>query len=204
MEVFNELLSELTPGEEHPEDRRLLHDVSGTCREMQARILELIGLVQHRELTASLLDLNDQMNNQLLRFERYKNNTSAERGAVKSPVSSDDAFSPDEVLTLAMPAAASASASTLPIASIGDVPSIACTGDIPTLTRTGAAPENDFHEIEAWMGEESLLAMIGADPKQLAEAGELDSPRNSTGTDAITEEFDKFLQKRVEAVEKKD
>jgi len=208
MEVFNELLSELTPGEEHPEDRRLLHDVSGTCREMQARILELIGLVQHRELTASLLDLNDQMNNQLLRFERYKNNTSAERGAVKSPVSSDDAFSPDEVLTLAMPAAASASASALPIASIGDVPGIACAGNVPTLTRTGAAPENDFHEIEAWMaeegGEENLLAIIGADPKQLAEAGELDSPRNSTGTDATTEEFDRFLQKRVAAVEKKD
>ena len=35
LKVFNELLSELTPGEEHPEDRRLLHDVSGTCREMQ-------------------------------------------------------------------------------------------------------------------------------------------------------------------------
>ena len=34
-------------------------------------------------------------------------------------------------------------------------------------------------------GEESLLAMIGADPKQLAEAGELDSPRNSTGWDMI-------------------
>jgi len=210
MGVFNELLSELTPGEEHPEDRRLLHDVSGTCREMQARILELIGLVQHRELTASLLDLNDQMNNQLLRFERYKNNTSAERGAVKSPGSSDEAFSPDEVLTLAMPAAAASSASAGPIASIGDVPGIACAGaGVPTLTRTGgAAPENDFHEIEAWMaeegGEQALLAMIGADPKQLAEAGELDSPRNSTGNDAITEEFDRFLQKRVEAVEKKD
>ena len=37
--VFNELLSELTPGEEHPEDRRLLHDVSGTCREMQVLLL---------------------------------------------------------------------------------------------------------------------------------------------------------------------
>ena len=40
---------------------------------------------------------------------------------------------------------------------------------------------------QAWMaeegGEESLLAMIGADPKQLAEAGDLDSPRNSTGWD---------------------
>ena len=38
---------------------------------------------------------------------------------------------------------------------------------------------------QAWMaeegGEESLLAMIGADPKQLAEAGDLESPRNSTG-----------------------
>ena len=34
------------------------------------------------------------------RFERYKNNTSAERGAVKSPVCSDDAFSPDEVLMI--------------------------------------------------------------------------------------------------------
>ena len=33
----------------------------------------------------------------LCRFERYKNNTSAERGAVKSPGSSDEAFSPDEV-----------------------------------------------------------------------------------------------------------
>ena len=36
------------------------------------------------------------------RFERYKNNTSAERGAVKSPVSSDDAFSPDEVMAIVM------------------------------------------------------------------------------------------------------
>ena len=37
-----------------------------------------------------------------VRFERYKNNTSAERGAVKSPVSSDDAFSPDEVMVMVM------------------------------------------------------------------------------------------------------
>jgi len=67
MEVFSELLTELQPGQEHPEDRRLLLDVSATCREMQARVLELVGLVQHRDLTASLLELNDQMNNQLLR-----------------------------------------------------------------------------------------------------------------------------------------
>ena len=45
LKVFNELLSELTPGEEHPEDRRLLHDVSGTCREMQVFNLILILLM---------------------------------------------------------------------------------------------------------------------------------------------------------------
>ena len=43
----------------------------------------------------------------------------------------------------------------------------------------------ETNRYQAWMaeegGEESLLAMIGADPKQLAEAGDLDSPRNSTG-----------------------
>ena len=45
LKVFNELLSELTPGEEHPEDRRLLHDVSGTCREMQVFNLILVLLM---------------------------------------------------------------------------------------------------------------------------------------------------------------
>jgi len=136
MEVFSELLTELQPGQEHPEDRRLLLDVSATCREMQARVLELVGLVQHRDLTASLLELNDQMNNQLLRFERYKNNTSAEIGAAKSPGSSDEAFSPDEVLSLTQPAPAAASAC------------LPAPGNIPTLTRTGATQDQDFHEIE--------------------------------------------------------
>ena len=85
----------------------------------QARVLELVGVIQDRELTAALLDLNDQMNNQLLRssnrqrqgynkqisrFERYKNNSAAERGPVQSPGSSDEAFSPDEVMTLGLPA----------------------------------------------------------------------------------------------------
>ena len=37
-------------------------------------------------------------------------------------------------------------------------------------------------------GEQALLAMIGADPKQLAEAGELDSPRNSTGSEDVVDD----------------
>ena len=49
----------------------------------------------------------------------------------------------------------------------------------------GKSIQIETYRCQAWMaeegGEESLLAMIGADPNQLAEAGELDSPRNSTG-----------------------
>lgn len=74
LDIFNELLTELKPGEEHPEDKKLLDEVSATCKDMQARVVELIGVVENRELTSILLDVNDNMNNQLLRFERYNNN----------------------------------------------------------------------------------------------------------------------------------
>jgi len=93
LEVFSELLSELKPGQEHPEDKKLLLEVSETCKEMQARVLELISIVQHREITAILLDINDNMNNELLRFERYMNNC-GEKSKEKDP----EALSPDEIL----------------------------------------------------------------------------------------------------------
>merc|ERR1719206_984349 len=81
LDIFNELLTELRPGEEHPEDKKLLDEVSATCSEMQARMLELIGVVENRELTSILLDVNDNMNNQMLRFERYNNNVNGKATA---------------------------------------------------------------------------------------------------------------------------
>ena len=44
------------------------------CKEMQKRVMELIGVVENRELTSLLLDVNDNLNNQILRYERYKAN----------------------------------------------------------------------------------------------------------------------------------
>jgi len=74
IDIFNELLTELTPGQEHPEDKQLLVDLSVTCQEMQRRVVELLSVVENRELTSLLLDINDNINNQLLRYERYTNN----------------------------------------------------------------------------------------------------------------------------------
>ena len=74
IDIFNELLTELTPGQEHPEDKQLMVDLSVTCQEMQRRVVELLSVVENRELTSLLLDINDNINNQLLRYERYTNN----------------------------------------------------------------------------------------------------------------------------------
>eukprot|EP00090_Calanus_glacialis_P006459 TRINITY_DN15029_c0_g1_i1.p1 TRINITY_DN15029_c0_g1~~TRINITY_DN15029_c0_g1_i1.p1 ORF type:complete len:425 (+),score=129.60 TRINITY_DN15029_c0_g1_i1:53-1327(+) len=167
MEVFSELLSELRPGQEHPEDKKLLLEVSQTCKEMQARVLELIGIVQHREITASLLDINDNMNNELLRFERYMNNC-GEKSKVKDP----EALSPDEIL-LQVPQAASR-----PISQVSE----------GSASLVKESKETDFEEIEAWMKEHE---------------GDEDFMREEiNGEDAISDEFNKFLEKRVEAVEK--
>lgn len=72
VDVLNELLTELSPGQEHPEDRDLLEELGVTCREMQRRVVELVGVVDNRELTTILLEVNDNLNNQMLRYERYK------------------------------------------------------------------------------------------------------------------------------------
>ena len=55
---------------------------------MQRRVVELLGLVENRDLTSQLLDVNDNINNQLLRYERYNKNTPAP--AASNVTSTDD------------------------------------------------------------------------------------------------------------------
>ena len=67
MSIFSEMLSELTPGLEHPEDRSMFEQLHATCRAMQTRLVELIDQVEDDKLTADLLEVNDNMNNLFLR-----------------------------------------------------------------------------------------------------------------------------------------
>ena len=71
VEVFTELLAEVVPGQAHPEDVALLTEVSRTSEEMQGRIMELVSVVQDRHITAQLLEINDKINNEMIRYERY-------------------------------------------------------------------------------------------------------------------------------------
>lgn len=74
MSILGEMLTALKPGQEDPSDYKLLTDLAHTCRDMQNRIVELIGRVNHDEITAELLRLNDELNNLFLRHQRYEKN----------------------------------------------------------------------------------------------------------------------------------
>lgn len=72
LHVFSEMLGELKPGQEDPDDLQLLIDLHQTIRTMQDRIVQLLGIVNNEEVTGELLVVNDEMNSLFLRFERYE------------------------------------------------------------------------------------------------------------------------------------
>lgn len=74
MVVLNEMLSELSPGKEHPSDIQLLRELHATCKTMQQRLVELISKLANDELTAELLRVNDLLNNLFLRYSRFEKN----------------------------------------------------------------------------------------------------------------------------------
>lgn len=74
MTILSEMLTELKPNQEAPGDYKLLIDLVATCKEMQARIVDLIGKINNDEVTAELLRLNDELNNLFLRHQRYEKN----------------------------------------------------------------------------------------------------------------------------------
>jgi GAT domain len=74
MTIMSEMLTELKPNQESPADYKLLIDLVATCKEMQSRIVDLIGKINNDEITAELLRLNDELNNLFLRHQRYEKN----------------------------------------------------------------------------------------------------------------------------------
>lgn len=119
MAILAEMLSVLKPGQESPDDYALLNELTGTCKEMQSRIVELIGRVQDDELTAEFLRINDELNNLFLRHQRYEKT----RGGGSAVVTS-----PSAVLGAAMgvpgvtPAAAGATVSPQPASAVSNTP----------------------------------------------------------------------------------
>lgn len=89
LKVLREMLSELTPGKEHPDDVQLLTELNTVCREMQTRILDLIRTIVNDEVTYELLVINDEFNNVFEKYDRYMANRSSDPKRIGTDVSSE-------------------------------------------------------------------------------------------------------------------
>ncbi|XP_043946409.1 TOM1-like protein 1 isoform X2 [Protopterus annectens] len=69
--VMSAILLENTHGNENPEDCELLQKLYDTCRLMQERIIELLATMEMDDIASILLQMNDNLNNVFLRYERF-------------------------------------------------------------------------------------------------------------------------------------
>jgi len=69
--LLRELLGNLAPNHEEPEDYSLMQALYATCKEMQKRVLELIPIITNEEVTYELLSVNDEFNSVFEKYQRY-------------------------------------------------------------------------------------------------------------------------------------
>ncbi|XP_004457279.2 TOM1-like protein 1 [Dasypus novemcinctus] len=72
--VMSTILMENTPSSENHEDIELLQKLYKTGREMQERIMDLLVVVENEDVTVELLQVNEDLNNALLGYERFTRN----------------------------------------------------------------------------------------------------------------------------------
>ena len=70
--ILSDMLSQLNPGEEEAAEYALLKDLNSVCRQMQARLMELIEQVSSEDITCELLRVNDDLNQVFVRYDRYE------------------------------------------------------------------------------------------------------------------------------------
>lgn len=100
IEMFQDILKLLESPGATDSDWRLAADLNATCRQMKARIVDLIERVANEDLTIELLRLNDDLNNIFTKYDRLVKN-SGKQARVDQPAA------PSE---LSAPAAASSTA----------------------------------------------------------------------------------------------
>merc|ERR1712062_13860 len=174
MTILSDMLTELLPGREHQDDKTLLEQLHGTCRAMQSRLVELIDQVDDDKLTADLLEVNDNMNNIFLRYERYeKNQVQAKHGAIRK--------GPPVALPVSQGASGGGGGGGAQSKSLMDAPLIDFSVSEPSASQVPSLAnfqDDDAHNLAEWIGEKNI---------------------DTDG--ATTQEFDQFLAERAAANE---
>ncbi|XP_008583366.1 PREDICTED: TOM1-like protein 1 isoform X1 [Galeopterus variegatus] len=74
VKVMFTILMENAPGSENHEDIELLQKLYKTGRDMQERIMDLLVVVENEDVTVELLQVNEDLNNAILGYERFTRN----------------------------------------------------------------------------------------------------------------------------------
>ncbi|XP_003467084.1 TOM1-like protein 1 isoform X2 [Cavia porcellus] len=72
--VMSAILMENTPGSENSDDLELLQKLYKTGREMQERIMDLLVVVENEDVTIELIQVNEDLNEAILGYERFIRN----------------------------------------------------------------------------------------------------------------------------------
>ncbi|XP_061084072.1 target of Myb1 membrane trafficking protein-like isoform X1 [Conger conger] len=83
--VMSEMLNQLTPGHAQQSDTELLQQLYTVCRQMQDRVVELIPRLAEEGLIEELLAVNDDLNNNFLRYHRFERLSSTQNVAQQIP-----------------------------------------------------------------------------------------------------------------------
>ncbi|KAM5274433.1 TOM1-like protein 1 [Ctenodactylus gundi] len=74
VKVMSAILMENRPESENHEDLELLQKLYKTGREMQERIMDLLVVVENEDVTVELIQVNEDLNNAILGYERFMRN----------------------------------------------------------------------------------------------------------------------------------
>lgn len=182
MSILAEMLSVLKPGQELPDDYALLNELTATCKEMQSRIVDLIGRVQDDELTAEFLRINDELNNLFLRHQRY------EKSRAQSTTGAAAVTSPSAVLGAAMG---------VPVAGVAAATAGAAAPVVPaTAGAVSNTPQSDQLLIDLIESSEDNLPQAFGQMQLGAGGGAAASP--AVAATGAADEFDMLAQSRTD------
>lgn len=146
--VFNDMLTNIQPGQEKADDVTLLQQLNASCRQMQTRVMDLVQQVQNDDFTGELLRINDDLLNAFVRYDRFERQRQSQRAGA-TPVDGQ------------VPTSTFENAATLPLHRNAPPPASSSTGNLIDFggPSTNDRPNaNGAHEVNAGIAGLSLSA----------------------------------------------
>ncbi|KAI1886766.1 hypothetical protein AGOR_G00199180 [Albula goreensis] len=225
---MSEMLNQLTPGQAQQSDTELLQQLYTVCRQMQERVVELIPRLAEEGLIGELLVVNDDLNNNFIRYHRFERLCSAQ----KAPERSSNSM-PENLIDLS-PAPVSVNQPTATATPVPQPISQSAVSALSSETATLSTGGDDEFDMFAQTRSSSLAdqrksvryedpgaveGLAGALDTRLQVTGAIPSSQNtalediekwlsadveaaSVGDEGVTsEEFDKFLEERAKVAD---